>query len=78
MQDKKIESIVLRNKSLSLNTQNPKEYGVNKSGLKGSLWVSTYEGRKYKGTRVQTTGEIASILNKHIEQLQTSNYVGET
>lgn len=77
MQDKKIESIVSKNKSLSLNAHNPREYGINKTSLKGSLWISTYEGKKYKGTRVQTTGEVASILNDHIEQLQSSRYVGE-
>jgi hypothetical protein len=77
MQNKVIESAVSRNKSLSLNSHNPREYGINKSGLRGSLWISTYEGKKYRGTRVQTTGETATILNDYIEQLSTSKYVGE-
>lgn len=77
MQNKAIEFAVSRHKSLSLNPQNSREYGVNKTGFKGSLWIGTYEGKKYKGTRVQTTGEVASILNDHIEQLQSSNYIGE-
>lgn len=77
MQNKAIESAVLLNKSLSINTHNPREFGINKDKLKGSLWISTYEGKKYKGTRVQTTGEIASILNEFVDQLPSSRYIGE-
>lgn len=77
MQIREIENAVSSHKFLSLNTQNPREYGVNKSGIIGSLWIATYEGRKYRGTRVQTTGEVASILDGEIENLKTSKYIGE-
>ena len=48
-----------------------------KGGCKGSLWVGKWKGKKYNGTRVQTTGEIASILNEKIESLPTSNYIDD-
>ena len=77
MQKNDIERSVARHVSLSLNARNPREYGVNKSGVRGSLWISTYEGKQYEGTRVQTTGEVAKILNTQVEGLASSKYIGE-
>ena len=46
--------------------RNEGEDRIRKSGVKkGSLWVSN----RYKGFRLQTTGEIASILDEEIEEL---------
>jgi hypothetical protein len=70
-----IKSSVLRHSKLSLKV-NKNEYRVMKSDCKGSLWIGNWKGKKYNGTRVQTTGEIASILDKEIELLKSSNYIG--
>ena len=66
-----IKGIVSRHQSLSLK-QNIGELRVTKTGLNGSVWIKT----RYSGFRLQTTGEVASLLDKEIERLQ-GNSSGE-
>jgi hypothetical protein len=60
-----IEPVIKRNLSLTLQI-NKSEYRIMKGECKGSLWI----GKRYDGFRVQTTGDIASILDNEIERLQ--------
>lgn len=52
--------------------RNQGEDRVRKSGVKGSLWIKN----RYNGFRLQTTSEIASILDNEIERL-SGNQIGE-
>lgn len=71
-----IKSVVNKNPTLSLKI-NKTEYRITKSNCKGSLWIGNWKGKRFVGTRIQTTGEIASILNNDIESLESSNYVDD-
>ncbi len=66
-----IKTAVSRHSTLGLK-KNPTEHRIMKSGCKGSLWIGT----RYDGYRLQTTGSVATILDKEIERLQ-GNPVGE-
>ena len=66
-----IRSIVSRHPSLSFKA-NQGEDRIMKSGLTGSLWIK----KRYDGFRLQTTSEVATILDGEIERLQ-GNPVGE-
>lgn len=59
-----IRKAVSRYTTLSFQ-ENVGEDRIMKSGRKGSLWIK----RRYDGFRLQTTGEVASILDKEIERL---------
>lgn len=51
---------------------NQGEDRIRKSGVKGSLWIKN----RYDGFRLQTTSEIANILDDEIERLH-GNPIGE-
>lgn len=60
-----IESIVSRFPSLKHRLNKGGIERVEKSGLKGKLWIN----KRYKGFRLLTTSEVATFLNKEIESL---------
>jgi len=66
-----IKTLISRHPSLEFKP-NQGEDRIRKSGVKGSLWIK----KRYDGFRLQTTSEIASILDGEIERLQ-GNPVGE-
>ena len=66
-----IKNTVSRYFSLEFKANNGEDR-VRKSGLKGSLWIK----RRYDGFRLQTTSDIATILDGEIERVQGSP-VGE-
>ncbi len=66
-----VRTSVSRQPTLSLK-KNQTEHRIMKSGWKGSLWIGT----RYDGYRLQTTGSVATILDKEIERFQ-GNPVGE-
>lgn len=66
-----IESIVSRSSSLSFQI-NQNEYRIMKSRYKGSLWI----GKRYDGFRLQTTSDIATLLDGEITRLYGSE-IGE-
>ncbi|HEY0049109.1 MAG TPA: hypothetical protein VGB68_07475 [Pyrinomonadaceae bacterium] len=63
-----IKNTVSRHSSLKFKANNGEDR-VRKSGLKGSLWIK----RRYDGFRLQTTSDIATILDGEIERLQGSS-----
>ncbi len=61
-----VKSAVLRYPKLSWQENKGKRHKVENSGWKGSLWIST----RYDGYRLQTTSEVASLLDKELTRLQ--------
>ncbi|MBA2621607.1 MAG: hypothetical protein H0U87_10445 [Acidobacteria bacterium] len=66
-----LRTAVSRYSSLSFKA-NQGEDRIMKGGIKGSLWIK----RRYDGFRLQTTGEVAAILDREIERMQ-GNHTGE-
>ena len=60
-----IKSVVGRFSNLELH-QNIGEVRVRNNNLSGSLWIK----ERFKGFRLQTTSDVASVLDREIEKLQ--------